>query len=102
MDSKRLRRLYNHRSWSSPRARVCCQILKLDLNVERELDSIGRKKKLTHEVALNLLAKRCNLPLEEFLDLETKEAWIRLGCYRDTPYGKQIYDPLYPYKNYYY
>ena len=76
MDPRELRRLYNHRKWPSPYARLVAIKLNLDvLNTETG----QRMKRLTHEQALNLLSRRLGLTISEFLSLEKEDAWKALG-----------------------
>ncbi len=96
MDPRELRRLYNHRSWPSPRARIVAKNLGFE------------KKRMTHEEALTWLAGRLRLTIPEFLAMDSSQAWKALGCITWSNGYASVYDPLYglysPYKNrkYYY
>jgi len=86
MDPRELRKLYNHRKWPSPYARLVAIKLKLDvLNTQTG----ERMKHLTHEQALNLLSERLGISIPDFLSLEKEDAWKALGSvtYR---YGRSI------------
>jgi hypothetical protein len=92
MDPKKL---YNHSEWPSPRAVICCKNLGLAL-AEPKKDSIGRNKKMTHMEALELLAKKAKMPLEDFLKLSRRQSLEKIGCIKRSPYGCiMTYDPLY-------
>lgn len=84
MDPRELRRLYNHRKWPSPYARLVAIKLDLDFN-----DDGTRMKRLTHEQALNLLSSRLRKPIPEFLSLEKEDVWKSLGSVKYR-YGKPI------------
>lgn len=84
MDPKDLRKLYNHPTWPSPRARIVAKNLGLKM------------KRITHEVALDFLSWKCGLTLHDFLQLEQKESWRQLGCIRYLYNGSTItYNPVY-------
>lgn len=84
---------YNHPRWPSPRARLVA--IKLDLDVIK-LSPRTKMKRLTHEQALELLAKKARKTIPEFLDMPQQDAWIALGCYRvDWNQNKIPCNPLY-------
>ena len=88
MDPRELRKLYNHHAWPSPYAKLVAIKKKLDYNEN------GKIKRLTHEQALNLLAKKTHLSLEEFLLLDRKDSLEKLGCITYRFGIKTIYCPL--------
>jgi hypothetical protein len=86
---------YNHPRWPSPRAKLVAKKLNLDNISPWSRDKI---KRLTHQQALELLAKKAGKSVPEFLEMPTQSAWLALGSY--TTYGwhnsdKVAYDPLY-------
>jgi hypothetical protein len=89
MDPRELRKLYNHSAWPSPYAKLVAIKKKLDF------DENGQKiKRLTHEQALNLLAKKARLSLDDFLNLEIKDALEKLGCFSYLNGKKYVACPL--------
>ena len=85
---------YNHRTWPSPRARLVA--IKLGLDITSRYP-ITRIKRLTHEKALELLAKRVGKTIPDFLAMPRNDVLISLGCYTSSPLLPLMvpYDPLY-------
>ncbi len=89
MDSKRYRYLLNHPRWPSPEARVVAK------NIAR-LQGDDIVKRMTHEQALDYLARRSRMSLDEFLALPKQDAWFALGCTRRDTMGRVLpFNPLY-------
>jgi hypothetical protein len=76
MDS---RKLYNNGRWPSPSAVRFCKESGLDKNHIPKKDSIGRNKKLTHLEALNLIASKCKISIEDLLTLEKRDVIQKLS-----------------------
>jgi len=79
MDSVQLRELYNHSIWSSPSTVRFCKETGLDKYHIPKKDSIGRYKKLTHLEALNLIASKCKISINQLLNLEKKDVREKLS-----------------------
>jgi len=89
MDAKELRKLYNHPVWPSPNARVAAKRLGC------------QTKRLTHEEALNWLARRTGRSLEDFLKMEKYQSWRVLGCTHLYFGYDAVHDPIHsPYSRY--
>lgn len=73
------RKLYNNGRWPSPSAVRFCKESGLDKNHIPEKDSIGRNKKLTHLEALNLIASKCKISIEDLLKLEKRDVIQKLS-----------------------
>lgn len=73
------RKLYNNYRWSSPSAVRFCKETGLDKYHIPKKDSIGRNKKLTHLEALNLIASKCKISIEDLLKLEKWDVIQKLG-----------------------
>lgn len=63
---------YNHPRWPSPRARLVAIKLGLDVITRYPLN---RMKRLTHEQALELLAKKAKKTVPEFLALSMDDSF---------------------------
>ena len=79
MNPKELRKIYNNGRWPSPSAVRFCKESGLDKNHKPKKDSIGRYKKLTHLEALNLIASKCKISIEDLLKLEKKDVIQKLS-----------------------
>jgi hypothetical protein len=86
---------YNHPRWPSPRAKLVAQKLNLDTVSPWTLEKV---KRLTHDQALELLAKKAKKTVPEFLEMSTTDAWLALGCYTEQWISlvptKIPYDPI--------
>ena len=78
MNPKELRKLYNHSLWPSPRAVNFCKQIGIDKNRIIKKDSIGRNKKLTHLEALNIIASKCKISIDDLLNLSKKDVIQKL------------------------
>ena len=80
------RKLYNNGRWSSPSAVRFCKETGLDKYHIPKKDSIGKNKKLTHLEALNLIASKCKISIEDLLKLEKWDVIQKLSIrsYVDT------------------
>jgi hypothetical protein len=75
MDPKKL---YNHSIWSSPSTVRFCKESGLDKYYKYKKDSIGRNKKLTHLEALNIIASKCKISIDDLLNLSKKDVIQKL------------------------
>lgn len=66
---------YNHRVWPSPYPKVL--VIKLGMD-KRDGEKI---KRLTHRDALDILASRLQITIDEFLELERKPVLEKLNSY---------------------
>jgi len=79
---------YNHPVWPSPRARVVAKHMKLGLDI----------KHMTHQQALEILAKTAKKTVPEFLAMSEDQAWLALGSHQGS-YGwsdSPTYIPINP------
>jgi len=67
---------YNHPRWPSPRAKLTAKKLGLGHHIKR----------MTHQQALELLAKKAKMSVPEFLDLPIGDAWLAIDSARES-YG---------------
>jgi hypothetical protein len=90
---------YNHRTWPSPRAKVVAK----NLCIDNDPITGNRIKRITHAQALDCLARKAGMTVEEFLTLPREESWKALGCLTYSPwsYAPRVYDPLYGLNNSY-
>lgn len=91
---------YNHPRWPSPRARLVAIKLGLDVITRYPLN---RMKRLTHEQALELLAKKAKKTVPEFLALSMDDSFRAIGSVRVSPFSREPIpvNPLYS-ANWYY
>jgi hypothetical protein len=77
---------YNHLTWPSPIPKILVK------RIYYQLNSIVPKR-VTHQQALDILAKEFNCTVEEFLKKSKKEVYSRWFT-RSTYYGTYVYDPF--------
>jgi len=84
--TKKLRPEYNHSIWPSPIPKLLVKRIDYYIN-------ITVPKRITHQQALDILAKQFNCTVEEFLKKSKKEVYGRWFTI-NSPYGRYVQDPF--------
>ena len=77
---------YNHSIWPSPIPKLLVKRIYYCIN-------ITVPKRITHQQALDILAKQFNCTIEEFLKKSKKEVYGRWFTIK-SPYGRYVQDPF--------
>jgi len=77
---------YNHQTWPSPIPKLLVKRIYYCIN-------ITVPKRITHQQALEILAKQFNCSVEEFLKKGKKEVYGRWFTI-NSPYGVYVQDPF--------
>ena len=102
-EPKRVNANYNHRYWPSPRPVNFVKYLRRQCFYKASnYEDVSVKTRLTHTMALNILAKFANCSLEEFLEINPitySEKYLGYDSkyyhYREFPLLKGSYSKLY-------